>query len=138
MSPRRLGSLLRNFNFEVDGIVFNPGASAYSVLLDRSPLEISGVGITNDSRNTQTFMVGRFFAAGGSISFTNNATAGNLTSFINFGGDCDGGDGMISFFDSSTAGSGTFINKATGCAGENSGAATYFYNASSQPTVNFY
>jgi len=62
---------------EVNGIVFDPGASAYTITISRgSPFVLSGVGITNNSGSLQNFSAGAFLSNLGRISFTNNATAG--------------------------------------------------------------
>ena len=112
---------------EVNGIVFDPGASAYTIT-NYSSMTISGAGITNNSGSLQNFASG--FVYYGYISFSNNATAGSLTAFFNPGGSCDlGGPGGMSFFGSSSAGSGTITNDGTGCS-ENYGASTYFFDMS--------
>ena len=74
-------------DIEVSGIVFNAGASAFSIdVLDGDgkalvALTISGVGITNNSGITQNFTTHGDNNTGGdsALRFTNNATAGNLT-----------------------------------------------------------
>ena len=80
-------------------------------------LTLSGVGITNDSGIVQTFATN---AEDGTskISFTNSATAGDLTLFIN-SGSIDGGTahGTTQFEDTSSAGNGVFINNPGGIVG---------------------
>src|SRR6476660_1968489 len=71
-------------NTTVDGITFAPGASSFTITA--SPffaLTISGVGITNNSGTTQNFVATRNFSFPQQIVFTNNATAGTSTIFIN-------------------------------------------------------
>jgi outer membrane autotransporter protein len=101
-------------NTEVNGIVFNPGASAFTITVNPvslSPttltLTISGAGITNNSGITQNFVT----AGGlGAIVFTNSATAGNVT-ITNSGGTVTGGvGGATVFLNTSTAGSATIRN----------------------------
>ena len=65
---------------EVNGIVFNPGASAFTITSPFFSFTISGVGITNNSGITQNFVSGPTV-----INFLNNATAGSLTHFTNTG-----------------------------------------------------
>src|SRR6266446_10585151 len=65
---------------QVNGIVFNPGASRFTIALLTQTLTISGVGITNNSGIMQNFAPGP-----GAIDFTNSATAGSLTLFTNRG-----------------------------------------------------
>jgi autotransporter-associated beta strand protein len=80
-------------NTEVNGIVFNAGASAFTITATPTfKLTISGVGITNNSGMTQN-VVGR-------IDFLNAASAGRSTAFTV--------NGLIQFLHSSSAGSGAF------------------------------
>src|SRR6266496_3431434 len=108
------------FNAELNGIVFNPGASAFTIVNapGTSPtLTISGAGITNNSGIVQNFA---FELAGAQILFLNSATAGSLTAFtttnMTFGGNSTAGNatftnnGLMTFTNTSTAGNGTFTN----------------------------
>src|SRR5215471_6396612 len=77
------------FDMELNGIVFNPGASAFTIAtnLQVAPqLTISGVGITNNSGVVQNFVLTN---PATQMFFINNATAGSLTAFtggqISFG-----------------------------------------------------
>ncbi len=149
-------------NTEIDGIIFSPGASGFSITASPTfRLTISGSGIANDSGITQNFV-----AAGnnGKIQFTNNATAGFGTAFSTNGGAVSGGvfgvtefrdsataangtftteggarrgafGGATQFFDSSTAGNGTFTSNG-GAVGAGSGA-TLFFNSSTAGNANF-
>ena len=105
-------------SIEVDSIVFNPGASAYSVTVPSYLgefnyfLSISGTGIVNNSGVSQTFV--SLDRAG--VIFENNATAGNLTVFSNPASAELGGQTF--FLDSSNADNCTIINDgAPGAAG---------------------
>jgi autotransporter-associated beta strand protein len=102
---------------EVNGIVFNAGASPFTFINQAPTVTISGKGITNNSGIVQNFTPGP-----GQITFTNSATAGSSTSFTNtgaiaFGGSSSAGnatfsnDGELTFFNTSTAGNATFINE---------------------------
>ena len=84
---------------EVNGIVFNSGASAFTITSPFFDFTISGVGITNNSGITQNFVSGPTV-----INFLGSATAGSLTQFTN--------TGDITFGDSATAGTATFTNNA--------------------------
>lgn len=84
---------------EVNGIVFNAGASAFTITSRMRTFTISGVGITNNSGIIQNFVSGPTV-----INFTNHATAGNLTAFTN--------TGDVRFFNSATAGNASFTNNA--------------------------
>jgi autotransporter-associated beta strand protein len=92
-------------NTEVNGIMFNPGASAFTITSGPGfQLTISGVGITNNSGITQNFVAAGDPSTGtpGVIQFFNSDTAGSSTSFtLN-------GWGIIYFYNASTAGTGTF------------------------------
>src|SRR5713101_4819680 len=106
---------------EVNGIVFNPGASRFTIALLTTTLTISGVGITNNSGITQNFAPGPgaidfmnsataggsnvAFTDAGTVQFFNTSTAGNAT-FTN--------NGAVKFFDTSTAGNGTLTNSGGG------------------------
>src|SRR6266496_1758962 len=92
--------LVFEFDVEVNGIVFNRGASAFTIAPQLAPtLTISGVGITNNSGIVQNF------APSGSaqIVFT-SGTAGSLTRFTN--------NGTVTFGGTSTADHATFINNS--------------------------
>src|SRR5205823_12717341 len=102
---------------EVNGIVFNAGASPFKLINQAPTVTISGKGITNNAGVVQNFTPGP-----GQIIFTNSATAGSLTSFTNtgaiaFAGSSSAGnatfsnDGELTFLNTSTAGDATFINE---------------------------
>ncbi len=99
---------------EVNGIVFNAGASAFTIIsapLSQGTVQltISGVGITNNSGITQNFVAsvpGRLF-----LQFTNSASAGSFTSFTTVGGPAGGIGSVIDFLNNSTADNGSFTNK---------------------------
>jgi len=83
---------------EVNSIVFNPGASQFTIALLTTTLTISGTGVTNNSGVNQNFAPGP-----GEIDFTNSATAGSSdVVFTNAGN--------VQFFNTSTAGNATFTN----------------------------
>ena len=98
-------------NTQVNGIVFNAGASAFTITA--SPmfqLTISGMGITNNSGIAQD-LVAAVDGSGnrGSILFKNSANAGSGTFFTNNGGIVSGsGGGATSFENNSSAGNSTF------------------------------
>src|SRR4030095_4767202 len=113
------------FNLEVNGIVFNPGASAFTIATNPTvvpTITISGVGITNNSGIVQNFLLNRGAAQ---MEFLNSATAGSLTAFTNFATGITFGQtstagnatfnnigGFVTFTNSSTAGDSTFNNIA--------------------------
>jgi hypothetical protein len=65
---------------EVNGIVFNAGASPFTLSNQALTVTISGEGIINNSGIAQNFTAGP-----GEIIFINSATAGRLNSFSNTG-----------------------------------------------------
>ena len=119
-------------NTEVNSIVFNTGASAFTITAKPSfTLTISGVGITNNSGTTQNFVTDiDLNLRQGVIQFTNSATAGSATVFTNPGGSVisQGGSGTL-FLDTSTAGNGVFINEG-GAIGGAGGGFTFFLGSS--------
>jgi autotransporter-associated beta strand protein len=118
---------------EVNTIVFNPGASAFTITASRpSTLTISGVGITNNSGIGQNFVTDENGAGDhGEIHFTNAATAGNGTGFTNNGSSAGSGvyGGMMQFFGTTTAGNGAFINNGGVLSGAGGGAIFFNYNS---------
>ena len=117
-------------SIEVDSIVFNPGASAYTITVPwyigefNYFLYISGTGIVNNSGVSQNFLN----LEGDGVIFENNATAGNLTVFSNpASANLDRSGGITFFLDNSNAGNGTFINEGD----EPAGGTTQFYDQSS-------
>jgi autotransporter-associated beta strand protein len=143
---------------EVDSIVFNPGASAYTITLKpvtQQFLFITGAGIVNSSGVLQTFVGSedRVFHA---FDFFNNSTAGDLTVFhnqsiigsvTNFLGASNAGSctiinqgspgaagGQVEFFGISSAANATIINEGAP-PGDVIGGATYFFDNASAGTA---
>ena len=126
-------------NTEVNGIVFNPSASAFTITAAPTlRLTISGTGITNNSEITQNFVVDADDSCDvfGYV-FTNTATAGNATMFTMGGGTiprpCPGG---TRFSGMSTAGNGVFINNGGG-SGSEGGGVTQFSDRSTAANGTF-
>ena len=71
-----------------------------------------------------------FFNPDANLFFTNSATAGNLVTVNNIGGDCDGGPADTTFFDTASGGSATFINNGNTTCSEANGATTSFFGSS--------
>ena len=106
---------------EVNGIIFTPGASSFTIATDPGLLNFTGAGIANDSGVAQNFVTNQPYLA---LAFYNQATAGTETVFTaeNLG--------VIVFFDEATAGSGRFIIKGTESF-QDGGSALAFYDNSS-------
>jgi autotransporter-associated beta strand protein len=139
---------------EVNGIIFNSAAmNPYTIGVNPDiTLTLSGTGITNNSGIGQSFFLSGHGSgeAGGQMLFTNSASAGNATIFvdtvasINFFNRSTGGSatvlwagqsGSVNFFNTSTAGNLIIGADATGVTNlvtfhDNStaGSATVFPN----------
>ncbi len=132
-------NLFLSANTEVDGMIFNPNASAYTIKANPAfTLTLSGVGITNNSGIMQNF-VADVNASGtaGVINFRNSATAGAMTTFTNNGGTVNAGaGGQTVFFNSSSAGSGFFTNNGAAI-GNATGGKTTFRDSSTAASGTF-
>jgi hypothetical protein len=123
---------------QVDSIIFNPGASGFSITTNPAvsqsslQLTISGAGITNNSEVPQNFVAAMDAAGNFSlIDFTSTATAGSLTSFTteanptrNFAWGA-----YISFHGSASAGDGTFYNNGAAVDGSSGGVTIFWATA---------
>ena len=127
-------TLLAPTTVELDGIVFSPGASAFTITLTGpfaqgvAQLTISGTGITNNSEITQNFVTNHD-SGNALIVFAGNATAGNAT-FTNI-------RGTTTFTATSSAGNGTFINKGSVAAGAGPPGNTTFEDSSDAGNATF-
>jgi autotransporter-associated beta strand protein len=95
---------------------FVPGSGAYTVATGTNTLTLTGAGITNTSGVTQNFIAGgNIVGATVSISFTNGATAGSMTNYTVSGSTTNGlSGGLIQFYNTASAGSGTFVTMDSG------------------------
>src|ERR1041385_8590811 len=103
-------------NTEVNAITFNLTASAYTITASPTfNLLISGIGITNNSSNTQNFVADVDGSGNnGSITFKNSATAGSNVILSNSSASVTGGNGgTTNFFNSATAGNSTINNNGS-------------------------
>src|SRR5205085_1844490 len=127
-------------NTEVNGIVFNAGASAFTItVVPTLTLTVSGVGITNNSAFPQEFVAATDIngTQHGTIQFTNGATAGNGTRITDSGPEgSDSPGGITQFFDTSTAGNGTFAYAGADTS-DGSPAFTVFFGNSSADDGTF-
>ncbi len=130
-------------NSEVNGIIFDPGASVYTITASPGlTLTLSGAGVVNNSGVIQSFVTNSnaigVFEHIGQIFFTNNATAGHFTHFTNNGGtsfNILGGE--TQFFNSSSAGSGTFTNNAITSFEAAEGGTVEFHDSSTAANGTF-
>jgi autotransporter-associated beta strand protein len=125
---------------ELDGIVFNAGASAFTIAVSPNvTLYFGGTGITTNSGITQNFVTAVNGAGNsGHIVFNNSATAGSGTVFTNNGATVAnfGAGGIIEFFNTSTAGNGTFINNGGAVSGARGGVTVFFSTAGNGTVIN--
>ncbi len=128
----------------VDGLVFNAGASSFTITISPSgsttspELQISGSGITNNSGAAQNFVSNgnQSGNTGSSIAFLGSATAGN-GDFTSDGGIVfNGVGGAILFLDRSTAQDGSFTNNA-GLAAQTQQGSTEFLGTSTAANGTF-
>ena len=126
------------FTMQLASIVFDTGASVFTITDDLSVVTIGGAGIVNNSGSTQSFVLDNHSSMlGAIIRFTNSATAGLLATFTNNGGAISGGfGGYTEFFDNSMAGQAQFITNGGFVSGAR-GGGTLFYNASSAANATF-
>ena len=103
---------------EVSEIVFNPGASAFTIAPKASTqvnvLTISGAGIINNSGITQNLATNSHGFKTSEIHFTNAASAGTGTYITNHGNPVAGLFAYTQFFNNATAGSATIVNEIGG------------------------
>jgi hypothetical protein len=99
---------------ELSEIVFTPSASAFTIqTATNAPFTISGTGITNNSGIVQNFVVLTRPSDSGYeiLSFTNSATAGNLTQFTTTAASSSSfHSGRLEFYNTARAGSATINN----------------------------
>jgi hypothetical protein len=122
----------------IGGIVFSPGASAFTLSTSFQTLEIEGAGITNNSGLTQTFLVPTDLADGrGLLEFFNTATAGGNTNYIIEGSEAGPDGGRINFWDSSTAGDASFVLEGGGQNAGTTGGLIFFMDTSTAENATF-
>lgn len=119
---------------EVNGIVFAPGASPFTITIGADSFVISGSGVTNNSSVVQNFAVTPSPAEGGTnnhLKFTNSATAGSNAQYTAIGADTrvDYG-GAIEFLDTSSAGSAVFIVQSAKVHNDNPPGVLFFSDSS--------
>jgi autotransporter-associated beta strand protein len=123
-------SLLHTADVQVSGIIFNSGASAFTIT-SAATLTISGAGITNNSGIIQNFIIPASSTTG--INLTNSATAGSQTAFTidsnNSGTVSHIGTPDLSFFNMSTAGSATITNNPATAGNLQDGGGTQFLDS---------
>ncbi len=123
----------------VDGIVFDSGASAFTIKVAAPvSLFVNGVGITDNSGVTQNFVTDTDPRHNQStITFVGSATSGDAT-YTNFGAIVQNAFGShVEFFNTATAGTGTFVIGGGAVQGA-SGADVLFFDASSAGSGTFH
>ena len=116
---------------QVNSIVFNTGASAFTITDNAFAFTISGVGITNNATATETFVAGVNGASSfGTLTFSNSATAGTATLVTSAPTQTAGQGGSLFFHNSATADHATVINNGSGFT-MTFGGTTVFWDTSS-------
>jgi len=115
----------------INGIVFNSGASAFTITDNAFAFTISGTGIMNNSAAAQNFVLGvDGVGSSGTLTFLNNATAGTATMSSAGPVQSGGNAGTVNFRNFSTADRATLINNGSSVAGL-VGGTTAFWDTSS-------
>ena len=127
-------SLSLSADTEVNGIVFGPGASPFTITTTAlGDLSIDAGGVVNNSDVTQSFVIN----SGSALQWFEGATAGANTVFTLNGGSSSGSAfGYLIFFGGSSAGEATFISDA-GLASGAPGSYMQIYRDSTAGNGNF-
>jgi autotransporter-associated beta strand protein len=127
-----VSNLSNSADTEVDSIVFNSSASAYTIATSSArTFTVSGAGIVNNSGAVQTLLADVDRSGNrGTIQFTNFAVLGASTTLIsNVSPVRDTAGAVISFLDGSSAGLGTLVANG-GSAITGDGGRIHFRDAS--------
>src|SRR5262245_61248942 len=114
---------------DVAEIIFNPGASAFTITCGRD-LNLDGAGITNNSGVEQNFVA---TGLGASIHFFNSSTADKDTVFTQTGPSSIKVT-QVAFHDTSSAGSATFVSEGNAQAG----SGTLFFDSATAANATFF
>jgi autotransporter-associated beta strand protein len=140
LGPTRNGDAGNNLG----GIVFGPGASAYTITMtavlgETSYLAFYGAGITNNSGITQNVIAAKSaISDSAQIYFLDFASAGENVLITNEGAVHGGvSGGSTRFWDSSTAANATIINEGSTASGTISGGFTALLDYSSAENATF-
>lgn len=120
-------------NTEVNGILFENGASAYTITVGPSrTFTISGVGTAGVSYSGKLVTLGASGANPdqGQVWFTGSASSGKLSFANNGSADENSSGGRVVFFDNSTVGTGSLVQYGPTQKGGDGGRALLFDNAS--------
>src|SRR5437762_3050074 len=126
-------------NTEVNSIVFNAGASAFTITVGPTlTLTVSGAGTANNSGVTQNFVTtADITGKHGTIQFTNSATAGDVAVTNSGPESSDAPGGLTQFFGSSSAGNAGIAN-TIGSGGGQGGGGVEFYDNSTAGSGRFF
>ncbi len=128
------------YGTEVSEVVFNPGASAFTLSSDNTWF-VSGPGITNNSGITQTFAVNEgnfvlrnsakagentFFAVAGHMQLWDTASTDHGVFELNGGSVAYAGGGVVIFSGHATAATATFTVNGGSVSRANGGSADFF------------
>ena len=128
-SSNTTGVFVSTPNPDIDGIMFDAGASAFTITVNPlASLQFEGIGITNNSGITQNFVTAVNGAGNfGDVVFLNSATAGSQTVFTINGETVNSATpSFLKFSDSSTAGNSTIITNGPTAMGFRAGQTLFF------------
>ena len=130
-------SVFLSASTQLDRIVFNPGASAYTITTRPTrTLTVSGAGIVNHSGLTQTLVAAgaeTVSGAPGAIRFTNNAALSGSVSLFSNGSTADFAQGgIIEFTGSSRAGAATLTVNGGAVSGGGGGYLRFYEQSSAE------
>ncbi len=128
-------AILLSTNTEVDSVVFDNGATSYTITTGPSLiLTISGAGVLRTSNYLSTFVTETTDGNSpdrGQLWFTGSASAGTYTFIVNNGsGSSSLSGGRAVFFDNSTAGTAIITQNGPSETGGDGGRALFLNNAS--------
>jgi autotransporter-associated beta strand protein len=120
----------------VGSVVFNPGASAFTI--STRDFSLTGLGVINNAGVAQNFVAVSCGLVCGSIGFIGSATVSGSVSFTTEGPPSNYYDwgSFVTFHDNSSAGDGTYHNQG-GSRGHAWGGATWFYDSSTAGNSTF-
>ncbi len=115
---------------EVNSIVFDPAASAFTITPNPgTTLTISGAGVLNNSAAPQDFVLGVDSSFNHAfLTFSNSATAGNMTTYRAQAATISTYGGTIELNDSANAGSATFLIEGGMISSPNVVGGAVFFN----------
>jgi autotransporter-associated beta strand protein len=114
---------------EVNSVVFDSGASPFTINPNSHLITISGVGVVNNSGITQNFVI-NLPSFAGFVYFKGSATSGDLVQYMMSG--TDPNSSGFDFFDNTTAATSTFVMDGGDSPGMQTGQLTFWDTSSAE------